>query len=1449
MAALSSPTAPPGIASPPPPGISIPGVQSSPGVVPRWALDRHSPPGSTSMGGNGNQSHNQHGAGNSSSNINMAGGGGPPGQPARGKRRVRGEQHLFVEDDYLKLDLGQSRFRARDLERWSDITVTENNLSLRPEMYNHVCVNLAGNYLGPSGDGVSYFVSKLPVSPHQKSELSLQHNAFNSKARELVEGIICRGVFSEIDIAHNFFADGDLLGFVQVALECGRYPKQTRNGQVPLMLRLHSNSPETERECRARLEERFGERVRIADSVKEEVAGGSIPAVYVDSRFGECLPRRADTSSWSGGKNGSWSGGKGDHYQHRDSAAGKGGHFEEHYGRSSGGYRSGSYSMAGGRGGSHHQDNYSMRHSSYHHHSDHGHHGHHGQSRGGGGSSYNHGQQQGGYQHSSGHNQHQQHSDNYHHSDYNRGLVPSNAERDFSWRDHGPMGSGAAGRNSWGSAAGGGGAGNHEGGQQPQLHHYNNMNSTSHQSFNAPPRPQVPGNGHQGGQQGQAGTTSALLHNKNNVSHEPMHSIEQVEQEPHRRYQGVMKSVAASNQGTAFINCPAFGRLFDRDVFVSKEEFQALGSSCRVEPGDQVAFSVVVVRKDDKIRPQARNVVKVVGAGGAANGNGNGSASTPLNKPSLPFGETPSTTDITNTPNLLQQAPGGMQVPGQLSTQKPNSPPRHDGLPSLPPVPPPAQHQQLPDQYNQASSFHSLHNAPQSTASNAAGLVTYGSFYTAMTESVGHGQTPMSGSSSYNQVEQVSQNQQMMNQWGTGGGAAGGNQGQYVVDQQQMVGGHQQHTQQSYYHGGAGNNYGHVVDQQQQTSSNLPSYGGMLMPTSSHGNGAPADSHQQYVASVGLNPAAQVHNPYGNYAGGNNYNSTTYNAGTMASHDQQQNLNQGQQTMNNYGGSSTTTQHIGTNTSDRDIDELVNGVHLVSHPDGCLPRQYFLPIKSQRNDYGRVIDYLETWLQRGEYDTMLQHTMAETLAWPTTVQELANRSPPNLAEPDDGYLYADPLAYFVSHVNINQYDFRPELKERTSVMMWGLLAVTKSLLAFHQCNVYVSYRKFRLALKLVDAMRLGDPSVRQDRDSFVDLIKTRINAIRTSGVLDSRLTQCAEAFRYVFEKKVALSEQARENGGSEGEQGLRGMMSGQMLREWSSINMAGARGSSAAGETGQSLQSGPRSPGDGDGGAGNSDQQSSQQMLGQSNNAAAGGGQQHMTFVNAATTVHHGGPAGGGGGGDLPSHNLTGMGQVVGSHQEMHYGGAANAEQHHYNTNAVPTSAAGGGGDPGPFSSCSSSSYDHKGVVGVATTGKPHFLAPEHQTDMGYNSSTSEHQLHLQQSFQQRPMIPEISPATGNATGPSAESGSSYAAHLQLGGTTTSAATTSSSSNNGGDTSARGDGAGGATGVSGAMNLGAAAVVGSTAAGSTAASSNQGSSPNLTGVLAAGTAGVEPCTS
>eukprot|EP00392_Amoebophrya_sp_AT5.2_P015069 g15259.t1 len=1214
------------------------------------------------MGGNGNQSHNQHGAGNSSSNINMAGGGGPPGQPARGKRRVRGEQHLFVEDDYLKLDLGQSRFRARDLERWSDITVTENNLSLRPEMYNHVCVNLAGNYLGPSGDGVSYFVSKLPVSPHQKSELSLQHNAFNSKARELVEGIICRGVFSEIDIAHNFFADGDLLGFVQVALECGRYPKQTRNGQVPLMLRLHSNSPETERECRARLEERFGERVRIADSVKEEVAGGSIPAVYVDSRFGECLPRRADTSSWSGGKNGSWSGGKGDHYQHRDSAAGKGGHFEEHYGRSSGGYRSG---------------------------------------------------------------------------DYNRGLVPSNAERDFSWRDHGPMGSGAAGRNSWGSAAGGGGAGNHEGGQQPQLHHYNNMNSTSHQSFNAPPRPQVPGNGHQGGQQGQAGTTSALLHNKNNVSHEPMHSIEQVEQEPHRRYQGVMKSVAASNQGTAFINCPAFGRLFDRDVFVSKEEFQALGSSCRVEPGDQVAFSVVVVRKDDKIRPQARNVVKVVGAGGAANGNGNGSASTPLNKPSLPFGETPSTTDITNTPNLLQQAPGGMQVPGQLSTQK-------------------------------------------STASNAAGLVTYGSFYTAMTESVGHGQTPMSGSSSYNQVEQVSQNQQMMNQWGTGGGAAGGNQGQYVVDQQQMVGGHQQHTQQSYYHGGAGNNYGHVVDQQQQTSSNLPSYGGMLMPTSSHGNGAPADSHQQYVASVGLNPAAQVHNPYGNYAGGNNYNSTTYNAGTMASHDQQQNLNQGQQTMNNYGGSSTTTQHIGTNTSDRDIDELVNGVHLVSHPDGCLPRQYFLPIKSQRNDYGRVIDYLETWLQRGEYDTMLQHTMAETLAWPTTVQELANRSPPNLAEPDDGYLYADPLAYFVSHVNINQYDFRPELKERTSVMMWGLLAVTKSLLAFHQCNVYVSYRKFRLALKLVDAMRLGDPSVRQDRDSFVDLIKTRINAIRTSGVLDSRLTQCAEAFRYVFEKKVALSEQARENGGSEGEQGLRGMMSGQMLREWSSINMAGARGSSAAGETGQSLQSGPRSPGDGDGGAGNSDQQSSQQMLGQSNNAAAGGGQQHMTFVNAATTVHHGGPAGGGGGGDLPSHNLTGMGQV---------------------------------------------------------------------TDMGYNSSTSEHQLHLQQSFQQRPMIPEISPATGNATGPSAESGSSYAAHLQLGGTTTSAATTSSSSNNGGDTSARGDGAGGATGVSGAMNLGAAAVVGSTAAGSTAASSNQGSSPNLTGVLAAGTAGVEPCTS
>lgn len=38
-------------------------------------------------------------------------------------RRVRGQQHLYIEKRSAYLDLNESRFRNRDLEKWTDITI------------------------------------------------------------------------------------------------------------------------------------------------------------------------------------------------------------------------------------------------------------------------------------------------------------------------------------------------------------------------------------------------------------------------------------------------------------------------------------------------------------------------------------------------------------------------------------------------------------------------------------------------------------------------------------------------------------------------------------------------------------------------------------------------------------------------------------------------------------------------------------------------------------------------------------------------------------------------------------------------------------------------------------------------------------------------------------------------------------------------------------------------------------------------------------------------------------------------------------------------------------------------------------------------------------------------------------------------------------------------------
>ncbi|CAD7951626.1 unnamed protein product [Amoebophrya sp. A25] len=172
----------------------------------------------------------QHGNGSSS------GGAAANNRQTGASRRVRGEQHLFVEEAQVVLDLKESRFRARDLERWSDITLTENNLSLDPSSYERVTVNLESNFLGPKGDGVAYFLSKLPLaSPSSlvlgtstsrksaRATVSLAHNGFTTRARDLVLNVIGSGMFVEIDVSHNFFEDDDLIAFVQRAVNCGFY--------------------------------------------------------------------------------------------------------------------------------------------------------------------------------------------------------------------------------------------------------------------------------------------------------------------------------------------------------------------------------------------------------------------------------------------------------------------------------------------------------------------------------------------------------------------------------------------------------------------------------------------------------------------------------------------------------------------------------------------------------------------------------------------------------------------------------------------------------------------------------------------------------------------------------------------------------------------------------------------------------------------------------------------------------------------------------------------------------------------------------------------------------------------------------------------------------------------------------------------------------------------------
>ncbi|CAD7943986.1 unnamed protein product [Amoebophrya sp. A120] len=233
----------------------------------------------------------------------------------------------------------------------------------------------------------------------------------------------------------------------------------------------------------------------------------------------------------------------------------------------------------------------------------------------------------------------------------------------------------------------------------------------------------------------------------------------------------------------------------------------------------------------------------------------------------------------------------------------------------------------------------------------------------------------------------------------------------------------------------------------------------------------------------------------------------------------------------------------------RAIDNWLRGESLIEHPEIHLPWEWFLPITSQRMPEYGVFQLLEGWRQASEWDTLLQHTLAETLSWPTCLDELTRRAP-NLQDGREGFLYCDPLAFFVSRVDVAMYEFKPELKERTSVMMWGLLACTKSLMAFHNANVFISYRKFRIALKLVDAMWLEDPAVASDRDSFVELIKQRTANILYSAALDPRLRPAAEAFKYVFDEKVStLLRGAKVNmtTGDEGHQGDHVVLAGSSI--------------------------------------------------------------------------------------------------------------------------------------------------------------------------------------------------------------------------------------------------------------------------------------------------------------
>ncbi|CAD7951624.1 unnamed protein product [Amoebophrya sp. A25] len=187
--------------------------------------------------------------------------------------------------------------------------------------------------------------------------------------------------------------------------------------------------------------------------------------------------------------------------------------------------------------------------------------------------------------------------------------------------------------------------------------------------------------------------------------------------------------------------------------------------------------------------------------------------------------------------------------------------------------------------------------------------------------------------------------------------------------------------------------------------------------------------------------------------------------------------------------------------------------YLLYLPEVDVPRSEFIPLKSNRQPDWLIFDLLDNFLSRHELDQAVQHTMAETLSWPIDKAELVKRAPHLAGSADQ--LWCDPLAYFVSRIDIVKYDFAPELKDRSSVMMWGLLAVTKSLLAFHAFNVPIAYRKFRIAIKLIEAMRLWEPSVQEDRESFIELITSRLNSISAQVMADDQLERLQPIAEYV----------------------------------------------------------------------------------------------------------------------------------------------------------------------------------------------------------------------------------------------------------------------------------------------------------------------------------------------